>query len=774
MIVSAAAVFAIGWMPVLLPLPALFAAGLTALLACLCWPRSRLTLGLTALLAGASYATWWGEDLLQSRLPSQMEDTALEVIALVLEPPARRTFSHGGSRQRFPATLELLSCPVASGDCPQQLKPVLLSYYGDKPIKAGERWRFTVKLKQPRGLSNPGSFNYESWLAQNAVVATGYAREKGARRLSAASGVSRPHQRWRQRVADAIDQEFGGRAEHGVLLALSTGDRSAINPEQWQQFQRFGLNHLVVISGLHVGLVAGLGFLLGRVLGRRWAHGMAAATALLYSALAGFAMPTLRALIMLASVQLGALLGRKIRPARSMTLALFAVALVDPLATHGVGFWLSFGAVACIFYLRHMHPGLGGLQLTLLLQLLLSIAMGVVASFWFGGIGWLAPLANLLAVPILTFYLAPLCLLAACCLFFEPELALLLWQWAALPVQGFYWINHALADLQWPLWLHLRPSLWAILAFVLGLLWLLARSGTPLRWLAVVLLCMPLLPLRSGLAPGVMEVWLLDVGQGLAAVVQTQDRVVVYDTGAGDPAGPNMASSVLIPFLESRGIDAIDLLIISHGDRDHASGVASLQRRFPIAETWYGDQPFKGFAGQQACRAGTSRRWHELEMRQLWPPASLVGISSNNRSCVVQLRFGSFSLLLPGDIEAHVERHLVREQALELEAEVLVVPHHGSRSSSSSPFLGAVSPDVALLSRGYRNRFGHPHREVMARYQRRGISVCDTAEHGALQIIVHSDRVHKITSWRQQRAYYWSGIASTACAPAYNGAQSLH
>ncbi len=760
MIVSAVGVFLSGWMPIL-PSPWL---PLLAALTCLLLRRfAPAAAAVSACLAlGFAWGCGWGLSLLAQQLPEALEATVLEATITVLEPPQRR-ISRGRLRQRFAARIELFDCPQINADCRRDVGRVLLSYYGKQPLRAGQRWRGEVKLKRPRGLANPGSFNYEAWLARHRFAATGYLRDT---RLEPLPPVFPGWQGWRQAVADSLQRSIADPDVRGVLLALGNGDRSGISQQRWQQFQRYGLNHLVVISGLHVGLVAGIGFLLGRLVNRRVAHLWAAALALAYSALAGFALPTQRALVMLASVQLVALAGRRVSPTRSLSAALLGVALLDPLATHSAGFWLSFAAVALIFYLRHMQPQWQGWRLVLGLQLVLAPAMGVLASAWFGGLGWLAPLANLVAVPVLSLWLAPLSLLGALLAWWDA--AAIIWPLAALPVEGFFVLDSALSS-QLPLWLRLRPSPWQLGGLAVGLLLLLAHRALPLRWLATAWLGLALLPRADNPQRGDLELWLLDVGQGLALVVLEQQHTLVYDTGAGDPEGPNMATGVLLPFLESRGVERIDLLVISHGDNDHASGAGAIAARFPVAETWLGEALPLDLPAQAYCLAGQRRRLGELGIEVLWPQ-DLEG-QGNNRSCVLRLDYGELGILLPGDIESAVEHSLLRGDRGLLAADVLVLPHHGSRSSSSSALLAAVDPSLVLLSRGYRNRFGHPHPLVTRRLAAFGLRACDTAEQGAVQLRLVPDGIATVSGWRHKRRLYWAAPASTACSPAYNGAQ---
>ena len=454
MIGTVLAVFGAGWMP---GLPAIslslgIALGAAALFSLNMRQLAWFGLGLAF---GLIYHHYWGHSLLEARLPSSLEGRVVAIEGEVVEPPQRRRLAGGVLRQRFVFQAET---PVAG--------KLLLSYYGEEEIRLGQRWRFQARLKRPWGLANPGSFNYQSWLAQHRFAGTGYVREKEAQLLGEASTWHSPIGSWRQRIADLLRAQFAERLEYGVLLALSQGDRSAIGHDQWQAIRRFGLNHLVVISGLHVGLVAAMAYLLGRSLGWRTGHVVAAAVAIVYAAQAGFALSTIRALAMLLCVQWLLLSYRQPRPVTTFTVALLVVGLLDPLATHNAGFWLSFTAVA-IIYLYHSRFGNSrGVAALLSLQCLLSLGVGLLAGAWFGGISLLAPLANLVAVPVLTVWLAPLCLLASVVCLFNAPLAFILWDLAALPVAGFYalhnWINAS-----WSFgWLEVGLPAWRIIALL--------------------------------------------------------------------------------------------------------------------------------------------------------------------------------------------------------------------------------------------------------------------------------------------------------------------
>lgn len=767
MIGTVVGVFSVGWMPALTPL--VYCAGsIVCALSLLWWRRGASSCFLFGLALGFGYGNGWGHSLLAARLPAVLDGQTLLLQGTITELPQWRQFSGGGQRQRFAFKLDSPACDEGMSDCLPAGSKILLSWYGDATLAVGQRWRWQAKLKRPWGLANPGSFNYQAWLAQHRFSATGSIKDQGRIQLEAERGVQLWHQRLRQYLARRLPA--ADTASHQVLRALTVGDRSAIGQANWRQLQAFGLNHLVVISGLHVGMVAAVGYYLGLCLGRcagllgivrnsyQSAQCGAAALALAYSALAGFALPTLRALLMLACVQIFSFHLRRINLWQSLALALVLIAILDPLATHSAGFWLSFGAVALIAWLLSAWPHTRGVRRFLLLQAGLSLATGLAGSFWFGGGSWLAPLANLLAVPVVTVLVAPLCLLAAALTPLSMTAAQWCWAIAGWPVAGFFRLAEYVEQTGLSPWLQHQPGMWAVLLSLLAILLLLLPRGVPLRWLALPLLVPQFLPFHPRIAPDTLELTVFDVGQGLAALVRTEEFTLLYDTGAGDPAGPNMASSVILPWLRSRGLEQLELLVISHGDRDHASGVGTLAQHLAIQELWYGDSHFPlalPQESQQRCAAGRERRFGALKILQLHPGAAQQSSHSNDRSCVLLLDFAGYRVLLPGDISKAVEQDLLEQWGTDLAADLLLAPHHGSLSSSSSAFIRAVAPSVVVFSAGYQNRFQHPRPRVLARYRGSGVKDYETAQTGALTFVVKNGALQSINAYREQRRYYW-------------------
>ena len=728
-------------------------------LLCLPWLlRGPWVLRLAAgLAAGMAWTLWQAHLLAANALPAELEGRDLQLqgyIAGLPEPRQRGV--------RFLFEVDQLSLDGETRRGPRRLR---LAWYQAPPsLVAGERWHLTVRLKRAHGLANPGGMDYERWLFRQGIGATGYVRPYGNQRLAEADHAY-VLQQWRQRVRDALRELLSHGPFAGIVLALTVGDRSAMDPEHWQRLTATGTNHLMAISGLHIGLVAGLVFLLTRNLWRRLpllplyipapqAAALASLLAgVLYAALAGFAIPTQRALIMLAVILLGVLFRRPLAPSQGLALALLLVLLWDPLAAVSAGFWLSFAAVAAIFYTMggRLRPGgwwwrWGRVQVVLALALLpLLLSLFQQASL-------VAPLANLLAVPWMSLLVIPAALLGATLATFLPDLAQPLLQLAELGLQGLWWLLGWLAGLPFAVWHQSLSSGWVLAATVLGVIWLLAPRGLPGRALGVLWLA-PLLLLRAE-RPATGEAWLhlLDVGQGLATVVETRRHTLVFDTGPRFSADFDAGEAVIVPFLRQRGIHSLDRLIISHGDNDHRGGSASLRRAMPVADV-ISSVPHK-LPGARACRAGQQWSWDGVRFEILNPDAAMARHGGNDASCVLRVSNARGALLLTGDIEARAERHLLARPGM-LTAQVLVAPHHGSRTSSSAAFIDAVAPRWVLFPVGYRNRFAFPRPQVVARYRKRNIGILDTATSGMISVRLTRAGVQPPVSYRYSQPRFW-------------------
>ena len=703
---------------------------------------------------GLLYAAIQAQAALEHRLPKSLEGVDLAVVGEIVDLP-----------EREPRLTKFRLQPSALGDLPPHQLPRLikLNWYGQAPdLRPGDVWRFTVKLKRPHGLMNPGGFDYERWLFAQGIDASGYVREQaGAERVSQGQSLDR----LRLAIADRLQQPLSQHAAAGVVLALVVGDKRLISPQQWEWFRLTGTGHLVAISGLHVAMVAGLIYL---AVGFGWrcaprlclalpapiaATAAAAVAALIYAGLAGFSLPTQRALIMLAVPALGLLARRHWRAWRAWTLALVAVLLWDPFAPLTPGFWLSFGAVAVLLAvaaakdaarwpLRYLRP-----------QLTISLALLPLTALWFYQAAWLSPLSNLVAIPLVSFIIVPLALGATALIFIIPPLGevllVLCAQLTALFLRGL----EALARLDRGASDLVALPWWAIaLGFLAAMIAVMPR-GLLSRWLILPLM-LPFVVYRPVTAEDGQRasVTVLDAGQGLAVVAEIDGRVLVYDTGPafGDW---DTGAAVLLPFLRSRGIGAVDLLVVSHGDNDHSGGAGALIEAIDVREIVGGD-PLPASDRERPCRAGDHWSWGSAELSMLWPPGDGV-LEGNNASCVLVLAAGGVRVLLTGDVEAVVERVLVSEQGERLRADVLIVPHHGSRTSSTADFVAAVQPQVAVISAGYRNRYGFPRQEVVETYREAGTRILATYGNGAIRFELREEAVGRPESFRRESARYY-------------------
>ncbi|MCP4041542.1 MAG: DNA internalization-related competence protein ComEC/Rec2, partial [Gammaproteobacteria bacterium] len=599
------------------------------------------------------------------------------------------------------------------------------------------------RLKRPHGFSNPGGFDYEGWLFQHGIRATGYVRSRGEnRRLVESQGY--PVARLRQYLDGRFDLEFRDSEYLGIAKALAIGLRHDLNDDQWQILRATGTSHLMAISGLHIGLVAGFTFLLARRLwsragsaplylaAPRFAALPALLAALIYAALAGFSIPTQRALVMVVVVMAAMLLRGRPYPSHSLAVAMLLILLVDPLAVLSAGFWLSFVAVAIILFgMGGRVSGRGFWWRWGRVHWLVAIGLLPVLLAFFGENPLLSPLANLLAVPWVGMVVVPLVLAGTLLLVPLPALG----EWlllAGLKAVELFW-----PFLDWLAGLDLvyrippvtQPLFLA--AGGIGVILLLSPRGFPGRWLGVVWLT-PLVfaPLDEGPEAGSAWLTLLDVGQGLAAVVRTSNHLLVYDTGPRYSAHFDAGHAVVEPYLRSLGIGYIDTLVISHGDNDHAGGAESLLAAVPAGLILTGE-PDQRWPTATTCRRGRRWQWDGVMFRILHPGKELSS-QDNNNSCVLQVSVDGESILLPGDIESTVEEALVEIFGSELRSRIMVAPHHGSRTSSSEEFLAAVSPEHILFSVGYRNRFGLPPMQVLQRYRSHGAADHETASRGAI------------------------------------------
>ena len=723
-------------------------------------------------LLGFVWAGWFAQQRLADQLPEAWEAREIEIIGVIASLPQR--FERG---ERFEFDVE--SVLTRGAQVPGR---IMLSWYRSlegsgessetadsdeggeaRAVRPGERWHFTVRLKRPHGNANPHAFDYEAWLLERNIRATGSIRKRGeVQRLDAF--VPRPAYVV-ERLRDAIRSRFLTTLPDapylGVLIALTVGDQRAIPNTQWQVFNRTGITHLVSISGLHVTMVAALFAALVNGLWRRSERLMlrlpaqkaavvaAWLAAFAYALLAGFEVPAQRTLYMLSVVALALWSGRNLGVSRTLLLALLVVLVLDPWAVLATGFWLSFGAVALLLFVGSSRVGeVRGWRATLAqwgaTQWAVTVGSLPLLLLFFQQFSLVSPLANALAIPYVSFIVTPLALIFA------------VLPWPPL-LQFDHWLLSLLMRLlewlaEWPLWQQAAPPLWASLLAVTGVLWLLLPRGFPARWLGLCLLLPALTWPPPRPAPGEAWVDVLDVGQGLAVLVRTARHTLLYDTGPLYSADSNAGQRVVVPYLRATGVEQLDTLVVSHRDKDHAGGVSAVQAYLPV------DRLLTSMIelGGERCTAGQSWEWDGVRFSILHPVLPDYPIDtkkSNNMGCVLRVGTAAGSVLFTADIEADDERALLARSPSLLRSEVLLVPHHGGSRSSTVDFIAAVGARDVVFSAGYRNGFNHPRPDVLERYA--ASRQWRTDQNGAIRIVLAGST--EVSAWRRERRRYWHG-----------------
>lgn len=787
--------------------------------------RSRLyAAALAAALVGHGYAAWRAEWRLREALPPQWEGRELVLIGAirglpVREPSAARflfSVDVADVRRRlgiegFPATVQL-SWPERIGGRAPEFVP-------------GERWRLAVRLKRPHGNANFNGRDAEAALFARGVRATGYvvSPSTARREPGTAGGLASRFDRWRFALAARIDRTLGGAPHGGIVKALAIGAQESIAAADRTVLRRTGTSHLVAISGLHIGFVAGFGAALAAWLWRRscgcgawlarrgrreWpllapAPVVAALAGTFcaagYAALAGFNVPAQRALWMLLVVSAAVALGRNVAPSLVLAWAAALVLAADPWAVVVPGFWLSFGAVAVIAFgmqLRSTQPRdveeldlplddplqaesdtildrrrswreLLRRRLSLIRESLaraaraqyaVTIGLAPLTAFWFSQISLAGPLANAFAVPWVSLVVTPVVLVAVA---------------LPAPLDGpAFELAHALlaplmrllaklSAKEWAEWRLAQPSAWAMVSAGAGVLWCLMPRGWPLRF-AAPLAWLPLaLPPPPGPAPGSFRLTALDVGQGSAILVETARHALLFDAGPG-PESTHAGERIVVPYLVANGVPVLDALVVSHADADHAGGAAAVFDGVRVRQLLGGLPPSNRLwararaDGAEAlrCTAGQRWRWDDVEFSVLWPDAGPLPGKPNAQSCVLRVEAPGFAALLTGDIDASIEKTLRLRVPEALRADVLLVAHHGSKTSSTEPFLDSVDPRIAVFQVGYRNRFGHPHSSVWARFAARSVELARTDRDGAVRIGLEAG-VPTLERYRETHRRYW-------------------
>ncbi|MBB5393491.1 MULTISPECIES: DNA internalization-related competence protein ComEC/Rec2 [unclassified Herbaspirillum] len=822
--------FGIGLLQMQARLPGVewYAAGLVlaVLLALTAWkfwqPFLRIPLLLTCgAWVGFLWAAAFAHYYLEQELPSAWEGRDVTVIGTVANLPDR---NEQGVRFRFDVEQVVQQVTQQEAVTPPVPPRLALAWYGNRryqapvedgeaaapgrqpvaDIRPGERWRLTVRLKRPHGNANPGGFDYEVWLLQDDVRATGYVVGTPAAPGAAAGAANRRLDAFVWTPSNAIEYARGwlrdrilaalpGEPYAPVVAALVMGDQRGISQSDWSIFNRTGIGHLMAISGLHITMLAAMCGGLASWLWRRSfftgaqlplllpAQKVAVIAgmlmALVYVLLAGFGVPAQRTLYMLIVVGVAFWSGRIVRVSVVLCLALGLVLLLDPWSLLWPGFWLSFGAVGLLLYgtvgrMQPRHAMAAAARTRWWQKLWLAVKSGAQAQYiitlglvpltvlLFGQYSLVSPIANAVAIPLVGLVVTPLSLLGSILPAFAAEWVL------QVPHQLLVWLAGFLGWLEalpFAVWETPLPSWWMFLLALGGTLLVLAPRGWPARWLGVFGWLPLILNAPGTPAEGTMRVTAFDIGQGMGLLVETPGHRLLYDTGPYYTPQSDGATRVLLPYLRARGIDRIDRLVISHSDIDHSGGALSLLKGVRIDSVYSslaeGSPIVKAAPSHQRCVAGQSWNWDGIGFTMLHPVPAIYESTKwkpNALSCVLKVQIGRQSILLAGDVEAIQEDQMLNgAMAEQLPSTVLLAPHHGSKTSSTEPFLRAVRPEVAIFQVGYRNRFNHPNPEVFERYQRLGIRRLRTDESGAVTL-TFGDQLN-VEEYRKTHARYWYG-----------------
>ncbi|MCH9692935.1 MAG: DNA internalization-related competence protein ComEC/Rec2 [Gammaproteobacteria bacterium] len=724
---------------------------LVAVAACFCCRRLR---GAGLVLLGYWLLMGAGADVIDARLqPRYAGDSLLTTVSIC---SAAKTVA--GSSTFCVSPLSDKRLPTRSS----------VSWYMPAVTPGvGEVWQLELRLRRPRGLRNPGTFDRETWLFRKKIHATGYVvTGKRNQRLAVATlSLTDTFRR------DFVEQAYrASDSAAAVLSAVGVGERASISREQWDRYAETGTSHLMAISGLHIGLAAAFAAVAGivfsgwlRLPGNPRTYGVAAGClfALVYALLSGFGVPAQRAVLMLWSALVLLLWRRRTNAVAILAAAAIVVFVGNPLALLAPGFSLSFAAVLVLIKIAAEFQGRAQgrlvrrlLALRALVKMQWALLFGLLpfTVLWFDRIAFAAPVVNLIVVPVFSAITAPLALLGMLTLPASNDLSLQLLKAAALSVDAiedviawFAAFDFLSAEIVEP-----RGVMWCVLC--LPVLWVVLPRGWPGRWIAIIAVAHIVSYRPIPVPTGCFDTDVLDVGQGLAVVVRSQSKILLFDTGVRYRNGGSVAEQVLLPFLGSQSQERIDVLVVSHADDDHAGGVAPLLKSLPVGHVYSGEPLRPDVNNLSRCKAGMSWRLDGVDVHILHP--SRPGLSGNNASCVLQVVVGDYRMLLTGDIESAAERQLLK--FADIQSDIVIIPHHGSATSSTPAFVEATRPRVAIASAGFANRWNFPKTSVVRRWQSIGARVYTTAESGALSFrVCEKSGVSAIVEQRLARQRFW-------------------
>lgn len=759
-----------------------------------------------AYVAGFLWVMIHAQKVIDTRLPENLQNIPFMLIGTISSIPEKR--EHG---VRFEVEVKE-TVPANLWPHPGRIR---IHWHNvaefRQAVHVGDVWQFCVKLKRPHAYANPGSFDIERHFFLNRLNAEGVVITKlSAKKANLLLKVDRDRTHLNQKVASSIlsrpidrlrcatkekiklilgnGKDIKGNKKQesfsGLLQALIVGIRDEIDLSQWEVFQNTGTAHLMAISGLHVGLVASFAFVtgsflwswlltffyrqrIGITLHAKWltigsipapwvGAILAIISSIFYGMLAGSSVPTQRAVVMVTLFMISIVSRRLFSAWQGFFIALSIALILDPLSTLTPGFWLSFGAVSIILYGMQGRSNPQGIWWRWgRVQWIVFVGLMPITLVAFQKISLISPIANLIAIPSVGFLVVPLALVGTGLSWISETFASLFLKVAHGLFSLLWPFLQYLNDLPKPIWKNANYTIFSFFSAMVGIVILSAPRGfkgryTGLIWIFPLIFAKPL-----SIEADAFKVTVLDVGQGLSTVVETKNHVLIYDTGPKTGSNFDTGERVVLPFLATRPHQKIDVLMISHGDNDHAGGAASLLAKIPVKQIISSEPELFPERKVSLCWVGQRWEWDGVQFEVLHPE-TVHTRKRNDHSCVLRVSVGSHSVLLTGDIETKSEQKMIERTPSKLVSDVMLVPHHGSRTSSSLDFIQTIHPKYAIIPVGYYNRYGHPKPDIVARYKGQGVTVLSTVEGGAISFVLNKEGfVQMPTQYRLNEKRYW-------------------
>lgn len=716
-----------------------------------------------AFFLGLLWSSYFANNILTWNLAKEMESKPLVISGYVSSLPISdqlgTKFEFKINKLQFENSIQYPNTSIR-----------LLWKVNAESIKVGDEWRLHVKLKRIHGIRSPGAFDFEAWALQKAIRANGYVIRNSDCRLLSHHIYHYPVAQFRQYLQTKIIELSPHTPTSPWLMALIIGERQGISQEDWRVLRSTGTNHLMAIAGLHIGIIAGFIHFLASWIWRRFPRlvlikpasevGACAAlvVALLYSVISGFSLPTQRACLMLMVFILAVLSRRVIQSWAAWSLALFVVLLMNPLSVLSESFWLSFCTLALIIIGMQGRLSPKGIWWKWgRVQWVIAIGLIPITLYFYQQFSLISFIANSVAIPWLGLAILPFCFLSSILILLSPDIGKLLLLIADKSLAGLWKFLTLMANIQFSSWHFTIPNIGLFILMMIGFCILLWPAGIRGKWIGgiwifPVIFNMPITPSRS-------DFWMtvLDVGQGLAVVVRTTNHLMVYDAGPNYNGNLDMGENVVIPYLRTLNTNKIDKLIISHGDNDHIGGAQALIRALPINDIQTSVPEKFSTVHARTCLAGESWKWDNVNFTFLYPDQNNLNLG-NDSSCVLQISNDKHTVLLTGDIEKYAEKNLISQNQFILNSDILVVPHHGSKTSGLQKFIDRVNPKIVVYAIGYQNRYHFPHKDIMQAYQRIHALPFDTVSSGSLFFKISNDNIFLSVpeQYRLMHQKYWN------------------